>query len=72
MGMKTVIGVRVPPSLRADIKQVALRHFDGNESDLLREGARLYIALRHKFGVQYEPFVATLIGDEDEPEGAAA
>ncbi len=58
------IGVRVEPDFRAEIKASADRHFGGNESLLLREAARVYLAMRRRLGVQYEPTLALLIGDD--------
>lgn len=57
------IGVRVDPAFRTEIKAAADRHHEGSESAVLREGARLYVAMRRKFGVQYEPIVSGLVGD---------
>ncbi len=65
------IGVRVEPRFRAEIKNAAERHHGGNESLLLREAARVYLALRRKLGVQYDPTLALLIGDDASGERAA-
>jgi len=62
------IGVRVEPAFREQIREMADRYHGGNESLLLREAGRVYIALRQRLGVQYEPTLALLIG----PEPAAA
>ncbi len=60
MEPKPVIGVRVEPDFRAAIKGVAEQYHDGSESGLLREAARVYLAMRRKYGVQYEPTLALL------------
>jgi hypothetical protein len=57
------IGVRIDPEFRAEVKAGAERYFEGSESALLREAARVYIALRRKLGVQYEPTLHLLIGE---------
>lgn len=64
------IGVRVDPAFRAEIKAGAERHHEGSESALLREAARVYLSLRRKFGVQYEPIVFGLIGDGADEKAA--
>ncbi len=62
---RPVIGVRVEPAFRAEIKAAAIRHHGGNESLLLREAAEVYLELRRKLGVQYEPTMALLIGERE-------
>ncbi len=58
------IAVRVQPGFRDQITQSADRHHDGNESSLIRESIRLYIALRRKLGAQFEPTIHILLGDQ--------
>lgn len=67
---KGVIGVRFPLSVRAEVKAAADRHFEGNESRLVREATRLYLAMRRQFGVQYEPTVSRLLGTSADEQAA--
>lgn len=64
------IGVRVEPQFRAELKEVADRYFGGNESLLFREAVKKYIRMRRKLGAQFEPFLATIIGEDDDQEAA--
>lgn len=59
-GHKTVVGFRVEPEFREEIKRVATRHHEGNESFLLREAARLYVDLRRTLGPRFEVALADL------------
>jgi hypothetical protein len=62
-GRRPMIGVRFVPAEKAVVKAGAERYFDGNESDLLRAGTRLYLRLRDKLGVQFEPTMALILGE---------
>ena len=66
-----MIGVRVEPAFRTEIKAEADRRFGGNESLLIREATRVYLRLRRKLGHQYEPTLALLCGDEAAVESEA-
>jgi hypothetical protein len=58
------IGVRMEQSLRDEVAAEAAKRFGGNESQLLREGVVLYLALRRKLGVQFEPTMLMWLGHE--------
>ena len=59
---KPVIGVRVDPGFRAEIKAGADRYHDGSESAVLRAGAKLYLLMRDRLGPQFEPTLMALWG----------
>lgn len=61
-----MIGVRVTPELREQIASEAEKRFGGNESLLMREATVLYIELRRKLGVQFEPTIHVLTGAPNE------
>lgn len=67
-----MIGVRVEPEFRAEIKDAARRFHGGNESLLLRESARLYLDLRRKLGPQFEPFLHIHLGNRNAASDEAA
>lgn len=66
-----MIGVRVEPGFRDEIKAEADKRFGGNESLLMREATRTYLRMRRKLGAQYEPTLLDLLGDEEQQEAAA-
>lgn len=62
----SMIGVRVEPAFRADIKAEAEARFGGNESLMAREAMKLYISLRRRLGVEFEPTVAGILAPDRE------
>ena len=64
------IGVRVRPEERAALKDAAGRWFDGNESLLVRQAVELFIGLRLRHGLNFEPLVAGLLPPTDERTAA--
>lgn len=71
MSQREQIGVRVDPEFRARVRAEAERNFGGNESLVLRKGTDLYLRLREKLGVQFEPMLAIWLGDDDQNRTAA-
>ena len=65
------IGVRVDAAFRAEIKAAADRHFGGNESYLVRAATELYIRLRQRLGLQFEPVVGSLVPPDGDDRRAA-
>ena len=56
------VGVRVDPTLREDIRAGARRYHDGSDSALMRAAARLYLALRQRFGVRFDDHLLMTYG----------
>jgi hypothetical protein len=58
------VGIKTSDDYLAQLIPHATDHYDGNASALFRDYARLGIALRTKFGDNFEQMMKTLVGND--------
>ncbi|MCC6945494.1 MAG: hypothetical protein IT335_13005 [Thermomicrobiales bacterium] len=58
-----ILFTRVDPVFKQEVKRVADRDFDGNESQLVRDSVRLMLGLRNELGPRFDLVVAGLLNN---------
>lgn len=61
-----ILFTRVDEAFKAEVRRVAVRDFDGNESQLVRDSVRLMIDLRNELGPRFALTIAGLMSDRTE------
>lgn len=61
-----ILFTRVVPTFKDEVKRVAERDFEGNESRLVRDGVRLMLDLRDELGPRFEVVISELLPTRSE------